>query len=106
MLRYMLYQLLSEISDLLSFIVTFCSLLRDSIMASKFTWTVTRLEAALLGCKSHRGAGFRNCFFIDALDEHEGDRKEMGEFLRKLASSDLDSSDASIKVCVANRPLN
>lgn len=78
----MLYQLLSQISDLLSFIVTFCSLLRESIMASKFTWTVTRLEAALLRCKFHRRAGFRNCFFIDTLDEHEGDHREIGVFLR------------------------
>ena len=116
MLRSMLYQLVSQVPDLLPTIFTFCQPSRGSInsprskiepvRASEFTWSVQKLEAALLACKSHQKVKFRTCYFIDALDEHEGDHKEMGNFLRKLAVPGLDSSQALIKVCVASRPLN
>lgn len=116
MLRSMLYQLASQVPDLLPTIITFCQPSRGSInfprsniepvRSSEFMWSVEKLEAALLACKSHQGVKFRTCFFIDALDEHQGDHKEMGNFLRKLAVPSLDSSQALIKVCVASRPLN
>ena len=116
MLRSMLYQLVSQVPDLLPTVITYCQPSRGSVnfprskiepvRVSEFMWSVQKLEAALLACKSHQGVRFRTCFFIDALDEHEGDHKEMGNYLRKLAVPDLDSSHALVKVCVASRPLN
>ena len=115
MLRSMLYQLVSQILDLLPTIFTFGQPSRGSInsprsktepvKASTFMWSVQKLEAALLACKSHQKVKVRTYYFIDALDEHDGDHKEIGNFLRKIAP-DLDSPQALMKVCVASRPLN
>ncbi|KAI0385919.1 hypothetical protein F5Y04DRAFT_160000 [Hypomontagnella monticulosa] len=43
---------------------------------------------------------FRFCFFIDGLDEFEGDYIEISQILTEIAKS------PHIKVCVASRPLN
>lgn len=116
MLRSMLYQLVSQVPDLLPTILNFCPPPRgafnlprsklEPIKASEFVWTIEKLEVALLACKYHQEVTFRTCFFIDALDEHEGDYKKMGNFLRTLANSDHNSPEALIKVCVSSRPLN
>lgn len=42
----------------------------------------------------------RFCFFVDGLDEYEGDYTEVIDTLNKLASND------DIKVCFSSRPWN
>jgi hypothetical protein len=40
------------------------------------------------------------CFFIDGLDEYEGDKEEMAEFFKTISSSSM----PHVKICVSSRP--
>lgn len=61
-------------------------------------WTEKEFLDAIkiLKCESSRSS--RICFFIDGLDEYEGDHKEMTVFLQEL------SSLPDLKICVSSRP--
>ena len=63
-------------------------------------WTRHELLDAFsrLGSQSVNSARF--CFFVDGLDEYEGDHTEVIDTLNKLASND------DIKVCFSSRPWN
>ncbi len=68
---------------------------------SNYAWTLSRLQAAfkrltLLAPTLSK----RLCFFIDGLDEYEGDHEEMSELFKNISS--LPSSH--IKICVSSRP--
>ncbi|KAH7395861.1 hypothetical protein BKA64DRAFT_71611 [Cadophora sp. MPI-SDFR-AT-0126] len=60
------------------------------------TWTLTKLKhafARLVTCKT-----IRISFFLDGLDEYEGDHVELAEYFGQLACSD------HVKLCVSSRP--
>lgn len=70
----------------------------------KQSWSLSRLQAAFRRLLSLGDLPLKLCFFIDGLDEFEGnqdcdDRQYIIELLKSLASSPY------IKVCMSSRPL-
>ncbi|KAF3406757.1 hypothetical protein DPV78_000499 [Talaromyces pinophilus] len=80
---------------------------QDSIVINPFdTWTVQQLQDALMRCRNQKDVNFNAFFIIDALDEHEGDHKQMGQFLHQFASDPSSPDLPRIIISVASRPLN
>ncbi|CAH0045796.1 unnamed protein product [Clonostachys solani] len=63
-------------------------------------WTLSELRRTLISLATCSGLPFKFCFFIDGLDEYEGDHPEMITVLRSLATC------PNIKLCVSSRPWN
>ncbi|KAL7932938.1 hypothetical protein V8C35DRAFT_281267 [Trichoderma chlorosporum] len=63
-------------------------------------WTLSELRRTLTTLATCDGLGYKFCFFIDGLDEYEGDHSEIIALLRSLAAS------PHIKLCVSSRPWN
>ncbi|KAF3076185.1 hypothetical protein CFAM422_001684 [Trichoderma lentiforme] len=63
-------------------------------------WTLSELRRTLTALATCHGLGYKFCFFIDGLDEYEGDHSEIIAMLRSLAAS------PHIKLCVSSRPWN
>lgn len=115
MLTAMLHRLLLEEPRLIDEVVEFSLQQQDlhkqtvepsSINAVKVTvpsWTSISLQGALLHCRRQSKIPFNVCFFIDALDEHEGDQEAFSKFLRQLVN-DSESRCTRVKICVASRP--
>ncbi|KAI1452404.1 hypothetical protein F4805DRAFT_447635 [Annulohypoxylon moriforme] len=61
-------------------------------------WSVSELAAALRGLASADNMPLKMCFFIDGLDEYDGDHDELCRVLCDIASS------PHIKMCVSSRP--
>jgi hypothetical protein len=63
------------------------------------TWSLSRLQRAfkrLLGCASKK---FQFCFFIDGLDEYDGNHEEITNLFYELSGLPY------VKFCIASRPL-
>ena len=61
-------------------------------------WTIPELRRAFRLLAGNTSPDVKFCYFIDGLDEFQGDHKEILGFCQDLASS------TKIKVCVASRP--
>jgi hypothetical protein len=59
------------------------------------------LKAAFKHWIDFAPAASRFCFFIDGLDEYEGDKEEMAEYFKDISSSSM----SHVKICVSSRPL-
>lgn len=63
-------------------------------------WKTPELRQALQRISHLKRVAGRFCFFIDGLDEYEGDHAEFCETLKSLSESPY------VKLCVASRPWN
>ncbi|KAJ3547226.1 hypothetical protein NM208_g1623 [Fusarium decemcellulare] len=62
-------------------------------------WTQNELRAALGRISAQPEAPFRFCFFIDGLDEYDGDHLDFCDYLETIAH-------LNIKLCLSSRPWN
>jgi hypothetical protein len=62
-------------------------------------WTLGQLLRAFEKLVSLAGPALRFCFFIDGLDEYDGDPEEISQFFQ-----DVSSSTKHAKFCVSSRP--
>jgi hypothetical protein len=93
----LLYQILSQ-----------CPLLIPIVCPSRFKhrntyelWSRTELLLSFDRLLSHTSlTHVKFCFFIDGLDEYDGDHLELTQLLGKFAAT------SSIKLCVSSRPWN
>lgn len=72
---------------------------RHEVQADPEKWSLSRLQKAfkrLVGCASKT---LSYCFFIDGLDEYEGDHEEISDYFSELSKLPF------IKFCIASRPL-
>ena len=98
LLRSLLYQILHRHPELVPDIV-FNRHNADAFMIEHpRSWTCAELSAALKAILLSSRSEFRFCFFIDGLDEFEGDYYDLVEDLDRLASS------SAVKLCVSSRP--
>jgi hypothetical protein len=67
----------------------------------EMAWSLRVLKAAFKRWIDFAPAASKFCFFIDGLDEYEGDKEEMAEFFKSISSSLM----PHIKICVSGRPL-
>ncbi|KAK4152929.1 hypothetical protein C8A00DRAFT_34326 [Chaetomidium leptoderma] len=63
-------------------------------------WTTRELSEALQNLGRHRELHVRYCFFIDGVDEFDGDHLRLCEILQNLGRS------PNIKLCLSSRPWN
>ncbi|KAK5989405.1 hypothetical protein PT974_10924 [Cladobotryum mycophilum] len=63
-------------------------------------WSISELKDALELIKNQNDIPFNFCFFIDGLDEYDGDHLELCQDLLSLSQS------PNIKICVSSRPWN
>jgi hypothetical protein len=68
-------------------------------------WSDAELRDLLLTCVSQKTIPVNACLFIDALDEHSGDHRQLVSFLQSLVSGSY-SKQVRLKLCLASRPEN
>ena len=103
LLRSLLWQILSEFSDLTLPLFDGGSRLEQTQRPSNRhnligAWTQSRLQRALKDVLRQLEASCCLCFFIDGLDEFDEDDDEMIEFVQNIASK------SGAKVCSSSRP--
>jgi len=103
LLRTLLYQVLKESPELASTLFPSCqsaqmASLRDADSRDSY-WTEKELLSALEQLVSVSSISQRFCFFIDGLDEFDGDYELLVSLLQRLCSAQ------HIKICVASRPV-
>jgi hypothetical protein len=110
LLLEVLYQILFQRKDLIPFIypmyyhrIQTRSLSRDA--ASISDWRPDDVEEALLAIASQTKVNVNLCLFIDALDEHAGNHRELLRILNSLV--DLkNNAYFHLRLCLASRPEN
>jgi hypothetical protein len=70
------------------------------ILSELFQWPRTELLDALKCLTSKSINSTRFCFFIDGLDEYEGDHQDLISVIKAIARS------SNVKLCIASRPWN
>jgi hypothetical protein len=75
-----------------------CTTQKGRLKLRNQKWTLEVLKRAFSRLTSLPSNQLRFSFFIDGLDEYEGDHEDMAEFLKALALS------PNIKICVSSRP--
>ena len=68
-------------------------------------WSIGALKAAMTGMLEQRNVRIRWLFFLDALDEHEGDNEELIKLIQGWAQK-ADGRYVRLKICIASRPWN
>lgn len=96
LLRTLLYEIVRQCPRIISAICPNQWADTDSL-----NWTVSALRTSFSNFINCCGkTDFNFCFFIDGLDEHDGDHLELCKFLSGLTKS------ANVKVCLSSRPWN
>ncbi len=109
LLKSLLYEVLKKRANLLPEIFPeewseFCSTVRQAGSSAgrwEFAdrkWTLTSLKKGFLRLANFDIAKSNQCFFIDGLDEYEGDHEIIVDFLKTLSMS------SHIKFCLSSRP--
>ena len=100
LLRSLLWQILQELPS-----VTAVSLRhsgrKNSTLQNSMTmaaWTPRRLQTTLEDALRQASRSYRIYFFIDRLDEHEGDQDGLVSFIQGVVQS------ADVKICLSSRP--
>lgn len=100
LLRSLLYTLLQNCDDLLPICLpSWHAAASRGKLDSKQTLTLTELKAAFLKAIESRAVARHFCFFIDGIDEFEGDHAELSEFFKSVARSPW------LKVILSSRPI-
>ena len=92
LLRSLIWQVLQILPDLE--ITSSASHSRDTLAA----WTERRLQNTLRDLIQQASSSHFFCFFIDGLDEYEGDQVNLIHFIRDLVQIN------AVKVCLSSRP--
>ena len=98
LLRGLLYQVLQERPQLIELVLPqrWRAVLKSP--AIKKPWTKSELVTAFDLLLQAPETNLRFCFFIDGLDEFDGDHRDLIDAIRSLVRSPL------IKICVSSRP--
>lgn len=65
-----------------------------------YAWPLSALKVAFQRWVALASTSSKHCFFIDGLDEYDGDHEEIAQLFRNISSSSL----SHVKVCVSSRP--
>ena len=98
--RSLLYEILSQCPELTRTICSSKAKTFRPFSGEHEPWTRQELWHAISQLKDQCGAGARFCFFIDGLDEYEGEPDHIVSVLESLR----DWPD--VKLCVSSRPYN
>ncbi|KAK2606845.1 hypothetical protein N8I77_005569 [Diaporthe amygdali] len=108
LLRTLLYSILQQCPDLIQLIYEEGlagdpNLISsgDSDDSDQRSWTLEELHSIIRIIANHPSVPVRFCFFVDGLDEYDGDHKEICDIFNELVSS-----SSGIKICLSSRPWN
>ena len=102
MFQGLLGSILQQLPSLDSFVVPiYLDLVRAQRTRSP-TWNLETLRDAMLSIVKQREVHIQMLLFLDALDEHHGDKMLLAELLKKLVDS-VDHSRVHLKLCLASR---
>ncbi|KAI1482822.1 hypothetical protein F4774DRAFT_406525 [Daldinia eschscholtzii] len=100
LLQSLLYDIFRQCPELIAEVCPSRWKATNSPNADRQGWKLDELIRCLRGIKTNNILAPRFCFFIDGLDEFDGDYIEISQILREIANS------SKIKLCIASRPLN
>ncbi|KAE8443627.1 hypothetical protein EG329_001560 [Mollisiaceae sp. DMI_Dod_QoI] len=98
MLRELLFQILGKHPALLSYFEPPFKRLAQQQRSGSLAWDLESLKECFFAIARQQDYPLKMCLFLDALDEHEGDNKELVRFVEELNPS------VAIKICLASRP--
>ena len=98
--RSLLYEILHQCPDLIRTVCTSKAQTFRPFVKDFEPWTQQELWHATGQLKQHSGVDVQFCFFIDGLDEYDGDSANLIDVLESLRSW------PDIKLCVSSRPWN
>ena len=104
LLRSLLYDTLKNRHDLISEVFPNAwkyssDLTADDLVITVKTWTLPQLQRAFSNLVSLANPQLHLCFFIDGLDEYDGDVEEIAQYFR-----DLSVESPYAKFCLSSRP--
>jgi hypothetical protein len=100
LLQSLLYEVLKQCPSLIPSTFPSRWQLPDPYHENPDPWTRSELLEAFSRLKEYDLSSTRFCFFIDGLDEYEGDHTELNDVIRGLIDS------ANVKICLSSRPWN
>ncbi len=74
-------------------------LLRHEVPVVYENWSLSRLQSCFKHLVENACERLRLCFFIDGLEEYDGDHDEISEYFSELSNAPF------VKFCIASRPL-
>ena len=98
LLRSLLYEVLRRCPNLTSLVRA--SELRNFEVSEEERWSLPKIFQAVQIIRDQHNLAVKFCFFIDGLDEYEGEHNEIIEALNFLTAS------SNVKLCVSTRPWN
>ncbi|KAI1414722.1 hypothetical protein F5Y13DRAFT_197274 [Hypoxylon sp. FL1857] len=98
--RSLLYEIFRQCPELIAEACPSRWEANDLSHAAGRNWTLKELVECFQAIKANETSPAKFCFFVDGLDEFDGDYVEISQFLTEIAES------PRIKLCVASRPLN
>ena len=108
LLRSLLYEILSKAPDLIPVVcdsrwnstIVACDSRWNSTITHYRPWQLTELGQTFKRLREQVSLSLKFCFFIDGLDEYEGDKLEMITVFKDMVVL------SNIKLCLASRPWN
>ncbi|KAI1658413.1 hypothetical protein F4813DRAFT_48238 [Daldinia decipiens] len=99
LLQTLLYDIFRQLPDLIE---TTCTerWSKSAEATNHELWTIPELSRVLQRVTNRNDLGVKFCFFVDGLDEYEGDHLDFCQMLRELSKSPY------VKLCVSSRPWN
>ncbi|XXG94967.1 Ribosome biogenesis protein erb1 [Hypoxylon texense] len=98
--RSLLFDIFRQCPELISEVCPSRWRVADHPYAASQDWLPGDLLDCFQAIKTNSTSSVRFCFFVDGLDEFDGDYIEIAQTLAEIAKS------SRIKLCVASRPLN
>ena len=100
LLRSLLHNLLNQLPDLIASVCGDRWTKFNASTLARYRWSQTELTSVLHEIIQRRELPIRFAFFIDGLDEYEGDGSGISQLMLDLGRC------ADIKLCVSSRPWN
>jgi hypothetical protein len=100
LLRSLLYEVLRECPDLISIVCPSRWHSAELHAENREPWQISELSDTIRELTRQDYMPAKFCFFIDGLDEYDGDHHEIVKLL------DLFTSSPNIKICLSSRPWN
>ncbi|TKA83205.1 hypothetical protein B0A55_00651 [Friedmanniomyces simplex] len=100
LLQSLLFQVLRRCPDLIPDVLPVRWAAGEMAHRHPDPWTRQEMLEAFFGVLRHHNLNNRFCFFIDGLDEYEGDHYTLIQELQQLVDT------GAVKLCVSSRPWN
>lgn len=98
--RSLLYEILRQVPELIRPVCPYKTMRTRPFQRTLSSWSLQELQHATGLLKEQSEHNTRFCFFIDGLDEYNGDPDQIIDVLQNLCSW------PNLKICVSSRPWN